>query len=96
MHKAQANDEIGLIAQHQLGQLGVVFFPRGLDAGGGRRLLFLVLDEVVVVRGDGGAGGALQAEGVFAVGDDADDLGGECAVGGFVDHGLEIGAGAGY
>lgn len=51
-------------------------------------MLFLVLDEVVVGGGDVCFCGALEAEGVFAVGDDADDFCGESAGAHFVDYGL--------
>ena len=55
-------------------------------------MLFLILDEVVVLGGDICAGGALEAEGVFAVGDYPDDLSGEGSRANFVDYCLEVGA----
>ena len=100
MHPARADDEIWSVSQDQGGEIGVVGFPGlGTDflRGGGGRVGFGVGEDVVVVGGDRGGGGALEAFGGFAVGYDAGDCGvgegwGGGGGGGGVDEGLEVGA----
>lgn len=60
-------------------------------------MLLLVLDQVVVRRGDIGFAGTLQSKGILAVGENAHDRYlGELSRAQFVNHGLEIGSVAGY
>lgn len=79
MHESETADQIRAVGEHQSRQFRVVGLPRLLDALGRRRILFLVLHEVMVLGWDVGLVGALEAVGVLAVRDDADNACGQLA-----------------
>lgn len=73
VHKAQTDHQLRRVVEHQTGELSVVLLAGGGHALVGLRMGPFVLEQVVVGGGDGCAAGALEAKGVFAVGEDADD-----------------------
>ena len=96
VHEPGTHYQVRRLLKNQLRQVAVVFFARDWHTLRCVRVSLLVRDEVVVGCRDVGVAGALQAIGVFAVGDDARDGRARqrrCVTG--ADEGLQIGAAAG-
>lgn len=96
MHEPQTHNQLGRVLQHQPRQLRVVLFAGSLNALGRRGMPLLVLEQVVVERGNARPLCALESEGVLAVRQDADDVHRELPRADLVDYGLQVCAIAGY